>query len=139
MNWGKGITIALALFMSFIIVLVVSLMSNKIDLESEDYYAREVAYEEEIQAIKNAQSSLPILLKQEEGKIVVQIPEGMKYTDVEILFKRPDDEKKDQLFKMDNSRMLVLENDLFSKGVYAIEISYLKDKEPCLIKESIYI
>lgn len=139
MNWGKGIAIALATFMIFIIVLVVSLMSNKIDLESEDYYAREVAYEVEIQAIKNAQQSPPIGLKKDDGNIIIQIPEGMDYSQVEILFKRPDDESKDQLFTMNNSRMLVLENKLFSNGIYNIEISYLKNDRPCLIKESIYI
>lgn len=139
MNWGKGIAIALATFMIFIIVLVVSLMSNKIDLESEDYYAREVAYEVEIQAIKNAQQSPPIGLKKDDGNIIIQIPEGMDYSQVEILFKRPDDESKDQLFSMNNSRMLVLENKLFSNGIYNIEISYLKNDRPCLIKESIYI
>jgi hypothetical protein len=49
MNWGKGIIIGMGLFMAFIIFLVVNLMMQKVDLESEDYYKREINYESEIQ------------------------------------------------------------------------------------------
>jgi len=53
MNWGKGITIVMVAFIGFIITLVTILMSNKIDLVSEDYYQKEIKFEDEIASAKN--------------------------------------------------------------------------------------
>ena len=41
MNWGKGIVIGMSLFIVFILVLVIGLMSHRVDLQSEDYYQKE--------------------------------------------------------------------------------------------------
>ena len=41
MNWGKGILIGVGLFMGFILFLVISLMTHRVDLESEDYYEKD--------------------------------------------------------------------------------------------------
>ncbi|MEY3438013.1 MAG: hypothetical protein RL265_598, partial [Bacteroidota bacterium] len=53
MNWGRGIILAMALFMGFILFLVVNIMLHTVDLESEDYYKKEINYEQEITAMKN--------------------------------------------------------------------------------------
>ena len=53
MNWGKGIIIAMALFMGFIITLVVTLMRQDVDLEIDDYYNKELAFNEQYNAQQN--------------------------------------------------------------------------------------
>jgi hypothetical protein len=42
MNWGKGIIVTMAAFMSFILFMVFTLLSKNTDLESEDYYKKEI-------------------------------------------------------------------------------------------------
>ena len=54
MNWGKGITIALIVFMSYIVYMAVILISKSTDLVSPDYYKDEVLFEREINAQQNA-------------------------------------------------------------------------------------
>ncbi len=54
MNWGKGIAIALTLFIGFIVVLVISIVSHTVDLETEDYYKKDIAYQDEITSMENA-------------------------------------------------------------------------------------
>ena len=108
MNWGKGIAIALALFMSFIIYLGVTLMSQDVDLETEDYYLREMAYNEEIKAIKNANSGEKIKVKNEDEQIVVVIPSNADYRDVLIEFNRPNNDKMDKEFKMEGTKTMVI-------------------------------
>lgn len=139
MNWGKGIAIALALFMSFIVYLAVTLMTSNVDLESEDYYLREIAYEEEIQAERNARSGQPIILELKDDHVVIKVPDEEKYSEVQVLFKRPDDDTKDKSFELTNSKMMLLERNLFLKGAYSVEISYMNNNKPCLVKDNIYI
>ena len=139
MNWGKGIAIALALFMSFIIYLGVTLMSQDVDLETEDYYLREMAYNEEIKAIKNANSGEKIKVKNEDEQIVVVIPSDADYRDVLIEFNRPNNDKMDKEFKMEGTKTMVIAYDMLQKGKYNLTITYLSDGKPCLQKEEIYI
>ena len=44
MNWGKGITIAIVLFMGFIISFVVRAFNRDSDLISDNYYEEGLAY-----------------------------------------------------------------------------------------------
>lgn len=139
MNWGKGIAIALALFMGFIIYLGVTLMSQDVDLETEDYYLREMAYDEEIKAIQNANNGEKIKVKNEDEQIVVVIPSDEDYEDVLIEFNRPNNEKMDKEFKMEGTKTMVISYDMLQKGKYNLAITYLSDGKPCLQKEEIYI
>jgi hypothetical protein len=137
MNWGKGIAITLALFMGFIIYLAVTLMSQNVDLESEDYYAREIAYEEEIQAMKNGQNGPEIKVEVQAEHVLVQLPDSVDYTDVLVLFQRPNNDKLDKQFELKGTRMLALDKTLFDKGTYQVEISYRSGGKPCLLKQKI--
>lgn len=139
MNWGKGIAIALALFIGFIIYLGVTLMSQDVDLETEDYYLREMAYDEEIKAIQNANNGEKIKVKNEDEQIVVVIPSNEDYEDVLIEFNRPNNEKMDKEFKMEGTKTMVISYDILQKGRYNLTITYLSDGKPCLQKEEIYI
>jgi hypothetical protein len=139
MNWGKGIAIALVLFMGFIVYLAVVLMTNKVDLESEDYYQQEMAYDTEMKAIKNANTlNEKIAIKTNEKHVLVSIPEG-KFEEIRVDFKRPDDEKLDFFYDIKGTKMFTIERSSLKKGKYNIQISYKFDGEICLQKESIYI
>lgn len=54
MNWGKGITITIILFVSFIVYLVFTCMKQTdINLVSADYYEQEIAYQQVIDKKNN--------------------------------------------------------------------------------------
>ncbi len=55
-NWGKGLVVAMVAFMSFILYMVITMSTNKKyshDLVTESYYAKEMAYQTEIDAETN--------------------------------------------------------------------------------------
>jgi len=55
-NWGAGIVIAMVIFMSFILVLVIKMSVDKdynYDLVIEDYYKEELAFQKEIDGEQN--------------------------------------------------------------------------------------
>lgn len=58
-NWGTGIVIGMIVFMTFILVLVITMMTNKgfdHDMVTEGYYEKDLVYQDEINAEKNAQA-----------------------------------------------------------------------------------
>jgi len=139
MNWGKGIVIGMATFMTFIIVLVVGLMMNRVDLESEDYYKREINYQQEITAQENAnklESKIELISNAE--FLVVKVPEG-EFTKIEMHLSRPNDQKMDKLFKIEGTKSFLINKKDLEKGLYTVELSYMVDNKPCLQKESVTI
>lgn len=140
MNWGKGIVIALALFMSFIIFLVVNMLTHRIDLESEDYYKKEINYEEEITAMKNFNAlNERVELITQNDFVVIQLPEKVDLKDVEVQFTRPDDNKQDRTYKVEGTKNYIIPKTELKKGIYTIEISFQYDSKACLQKETITI
>ena len=68
-NWGTGIVLAILSFIGFILYFVITMSTNKKyshDLVTEDYYAKEMAYQNEIDAESNTHS----LIKKIESKKV---------------------------------------------------------------------
>lgn len=140
MNWGKGIVIGMSLFIVFILVLVIGLMSHRVDLQSEDYYQKEINYESELQAMRNS-SELEnrIEIIEQKDYIVIQIPNEGNFNRLRIEFIRPDDNKLDQSFKIENTKSYLIERKKLAKGKYNLEVYYTFNGKDCLQKQNIYI
>ena len=139
MNWGKGIVIGMVTFMGFITFLVVGLMMNRVDLESEDYYKREINYEQEIKAQENANNlEVKIEISSNKEFVVVKVPEG-EFQEIELHLTRPNDKKMDKRFKIQGTKSFLIDKKELEKGVYTVELSYMVNNKPCLQKESVSI
>lgn len=137
MNWGKGITVVMILFMGFIITLTTIMMRTSTDLESEDYYSREVNYEQEIQAQKNANELEKISINEDEENVVLKVSEHIDLPLVKVNFIRPNDKKMDKTFEFQDSKTLLVAKKELEKGMYKLEISYEYNGKLCLQKEEI--
>lgn len=140
MNWGKGIAIGLTSFIVFIVVLVVILMKQSVDLESKDYYAKEIDYENEITAMNNAgQLTDQIQLIKKDDHIIVQVPQNSSYDKVSVQFRRPNDDQLDKSFEFEDTKTYLIEKDILKNGLYNVQISYSGNGKNYLQKETIYI
>jgi hypothetical protein len=138
MNWGKGIVIALTLFIGFISFLVVKIMSQDVDLVSEDYYKQEIDYEARIQKEQNGlNNAAKIELIDQEAYVVVQLPDSSSLTNVVLNLKRPNDEKLDKSFKIEGTKTFMLPKSSLEKGKYELTIEYTINGEECLMKKVI--
>lgn len=138
MNWGKGIVIALTLFIGFISFLVVKIMSQDVDLVSEDYYKQEIDYEARIQKEQNGlNNAAKIELIDQEAYVVVQLPDSSSLTNVVLNLKRPNDEKLDKSFKIEGTKTFMLPKSSLEKGKYDLTIDYTINGEECLMKKVI--
>jgi len=124
MNWGKGIAIALTLFIVFIATLVTIITRQKVDLVSDDYYSQEINYQQEIDGINagNNEQELSFLKKNEQ--LVVEIPEKTNTRNVTFLFYRANDKSLDKIFQLENSKMLLIPLTELAKGNYSVRAEY---------------
>ena len=140
MNWGKGIIIFMGSFMTFILWMVFTLMSKNTDLESEDYYKKEIAYEQEIQAQRNANDAKEkVKVSENKEFIILQFPVKEKIDTVSIEFFKPNDKKGDQLFAEVGTKTMMVEKNKLQKGLYLINIHYQIENKKFLQKEEIML
>ncbi len=131
---------ALAGFIIFIVVLATIMMTSNVDLESEDYYQQEIAYQEEIDALRNANKlDEKVEITNHENHIMVSVPDSMNCNELNVEFRRPNDDKLDRSFQPDNSKTILIEKKELKAGIYNVLISYKVDGQLYLQKSNITV
>ncbi|WP_066758198.1 FixH family protein [Crocinitomix algicola] len=138
-NWGTGITIFLALFMGFILTMVVMAHQTKTDLYAEDYYHQEVNYQDKIDAKVNGE----IFIEQvnfdvtSNGDFMMSCPESiLGANEVEIYFYRANNAEDDRRFslnKFKKSPVIIRKSDLV-EGIYKVELTWKNKNKTHLVE-----
>jgi hypothetical protein len=145
-NWGTGIVIAFALFMSFILYFVFEVQSNSKydnDLVVEEYYKHDTHFQEEMARIQNAhdlQQRPSITYIDNEGVKVV-FPASFENDKIKgnILLYRPSNKKFDfTAIALTNSSLVIPENKLV-KGRWDVNMEWQYNGKKYLTKEVIYV
>jgi len=140
MNWGTGITIAISTFIIFIISLVTIMISKSVDLESEEYYQREITYESEIVKQRNAESiNKKIQFSTDENFIRFDLDSTIEYEGFTVDFVRPNNKKQDQRFDLGGTKKPFIHVDKMHRGSYQVIMQYKIDGIECMQKEKIII
>jgi hypothetical protein len=101
MNWGKGILLVIILFVAFMMTLVViSVRMDDIHLVTENYYEKEIKYQDQIDREKSAATlDREVLVFDASAKsMVLDLPIGAKGT---LQLFRPSDARLDQELNLD--------------------------------------
>ncbi len=104
MNWGVGITIAIAGFMAFILSMVFKANSKQTELYAEDYYEQEINFQNDISARQNGkryQESIQLEIRNNQVLLVLE-DSTLSITNGTITFYRPDNAKLDKQFNLNN-------------------------------------
>ena len=140
MNWGRGITIAMIAFMSFILYMVFTLMSKNTDLQSEDYYQKELNFENEISVLKNTNKlKEKVKVTLNDTYVIVQFPNLEELDSIKVELYRPNNDKDDQVFSVQESKVVMIPKSKLKKGIYEMNIQYQVKRELYMQKESIEI
>ncbi|MES2588791.1 MAG: FixH family protein [Bacteroidota bacterium] len=119
MNWGKGIILAMTTFITFIVVLIVIIMSNKVDLVSEDYYQREISFNDDIKAKNNfSETGKKFSLSQNESHLIATLPEIAGAKNFKLILSRPNDKNGDFSYEISQTKTYLIEKTKLEKGVY---------------------
>jgi len=139
MNWGKGIAIALTVFVLFIATLVTIIIRQKVDLVSEDYYAQEINYQQEIDGIHAGMDELALTFQKKNDQLIVQIPEKTHSKNITFHFYRANDKTLDKTFELENSKILLIPLSDLAKGNYSVRAEYKIDGKIIIQKYEVTI
>jgi hypothetical protein len=128
-SWGTKIAILYISFVALIVFMVALSMTQKIDLVSEDYYAKELDFQNSINEQNNA-NALTEAIQHEvvNNGLKIKFPEVFKNKAIKgnIMFYRPSDKSKDFSIDiaLDNNLEQSADLKLFSKGMYKMKVSW---------------
>ena len=128
-NWGTGIALTYILFLIAILTMVFIFMNQDVVLETNDYYAKGLEYQKQIDKIertKNLTEQLEILNKND--RIVFNFPKifANKIISGEIYFYRPSNNKSDFKSKIDltDSLQQIIFTKNLEKGLWKIKVDW---------------
>ncbi len=144
-NWGTGIVIAMAVFMSFILYFVLQMViSSAYDPEmvTEDYYQKEYVFQQEIDAIQNGNALKDnVKINKEGNAFSVIFPQEFNYEEISgtIYMYRPSDKNLDIEIpiKLDASSYII-PNEQLAEGKWQISIDWQYHDKNYLYKKTIY-
>jgi nitrogen fixation protein FixH len=144
MNWGTGIASLYIGFIALIGVMVTMSFNQKIDLVNEKYYEKELAFQQQINAMENAKNiAEQITHEMNAGSLNLQFPAevGNKDSEGTIVFFRPSDATKDYecplQLNSSNVQSISLKN--LSPGMYKMQISWTRNQTPFYVEQVIVI
>ena len=144
MSWGVKIAVLYTGFIGLVVFMVMMSMRQKIDLVSEDYYTKELAYQSKIDEMKNAEAltaTISHTFTNTDLELQFQPEFKSKKLTGQILFFRPSDSSKDfetpVAINEDGQQKIGLNK--LTKGMYKMQISWKVDNTPYYSEETIVI
>jgi len=138
MNWGKGIMIGMACFMAFIITLVTILMRQKIDLVTDNYYVKELDYNNTFSAQSNyLKSGETIEASVSNDTLVIVVPEVFRGAPITGYLFRPNNSGNDLKWTSEPSGRIAVPVGKLPKGVYELTISGKCNGKPFEVREEL--
>jgi hypothetical protein len=134
LSWGKGIAITIVFFMIITFVMVGISFMQKNDLVANNYYEKELKYQEQIDIKRNSALLKESVSLMQNGNIIeVRFPASLDFSSVmgNIKFYRPSDKEKDFSLplKLDDNGEMVIVPDQIAKGLWKVQLNWsLKDK-----------
>lgn len=143
-NWGKGIVVAMACFMGFILYMVITMSTDdkySHDLVTEEYYAKEMAYQTEIDAETNARNlEGEITGKRTQEGWLLTLPTSItsKKNKGKVFLYRPSNQQLDfeVPLAISGSNLLIPDNQLID-GRWDIIIQWTDGNEEFMYKKAI--
>lgn len=127
-NWGTGITIFITLFVVSMSAMVFKASQQNVDLVTEDYYEKELAFQDlkDKEALVLSHFKEQISYKIENDKLQLIFPSEVEgEIKGNINFFKPSDASLDQSVDFTSeSKVLVYPLDLFSTGMYKLRIEW---------------
>ena len=141
-NWGVKIIIAFIVFAGGIGTLVGISMSKNIDLVSENYYEKELKYQDRIDMINrtNSLTEKPSV-ENVADEVKIKFPFTKENISGKINFYRAMDKKKDFTVDINNDRsgMQTIATDKMDKGSWKVEVIWRMNSKEYFTQTNIFI
>ncbi len=131
-NWGTGIFLFYTVFVLFFVVLVYKSTQRDNSLVFEDYYAKDIAYQQHYNKLKNNQlldEDIAIKTIAPQKTVELKYPEDINEMSGEIVFFCPSDSKQDFTVAVapEANKTQVISTDGLKKGLWKLRINWEGD------------
>jgi hypothetical protein len=128
-NWGTGIALFYSVFAVTILLFVVFSFRQKIDLVGPDYYAKELAYQQQIDAMQRSEGLLEqIRFNLKDKMLELNIPLSLRKEHIsgEVELFCPADNGKDMKFPLETQGVAIQCVDIGSvrSGRYTLKLAW---------------
>ena len=128
-NWGVAVTVAFVLFAGAILTVLYIALNTKVDLVSDNYYEKELKYQDHIDVVRNSESlEKNIVCTFSPSAVHVGFPRLVNADEYSgsILFFRPSDKSVDfeTPVKLDTSYVQSIPTDKMLKGLWRMQVSW---------------
>ncbi len=143
MNWGYKILVVYLVFVIGIVIMVFKSSSQKIDLVTADYYAKELKHQDKIDAVKRTEA-LATKLKYTIAKnqLAITLPSAFESKEAKgtVLLYCPSDDNKDvkKDFAIGNGTTNV-ELPKSIKGIYELQVSWEAEGKAYYFQERLFL
>lgn len=142
MNWGKWIIVAFVSFSGFIATLVTVCMRQEVNLVAKDYYKQELAYQEQIARVSNANqlTEKPVIRKAGDF-LEVGFERFHKIENGSLKLFRPSDSKMDRTFILEPMKGTIQSFSIreLGKGMYRARMQWRMDGKEYFIETIVNI
>lgn len=142
-NWGHGLTIVIIICIVGLLSLVWLTTKSKVDLVTEEYYPKELVYEQQLQKMRNNNKLKQKITVQIQDSLYVYFPKVVTNPDSisgKILFYRPSDKNKDftEKIRLDKTFKASYPLSKFDEGKYEMTIDWEFSGIACMQKEVVF-
>jgi len=129
LNWPLSIGIFYGSFVLALLCFLIFSLLNKEDLESSDYYAKELAYQKQIDRLKNSEKygyTVSWKIDPKNKYIVIQFPNSLDFSEINgrITLFRPSNSKLDRIIpiRVDQDGKQIIKTNDFNAGNWRLKI-----------------
>ena len=143
-NWGTGILIVMVIFMIITVSTVVYLMNQKVDLVTDNYYANELKYQQQIDKMNRTNivgDDVKIFSDNQFVHLIFSGSNTLGNLKGSIHFYRPSDSNKDFIIplSLDPSYQQVIPTMNLEKGYWKIKLDWAIDSTDYYKEASIIV
>jgi hypothetical protein len=142
MNWGYRIALTYILFVIFMLTMVFSSFRYEVNLVAKDYYKQEIAYESEINKMRNVNAlKTKFVVKYNAQNEVLDLQMPVKQGEGEVHLFRPADDKLDlkMPLAMDAEGRQAIPIRHLKAGLWRIKINWLSGDKNYYVSEKFFI
>lgn len=144
-NWGHGLAVFIILFVLLMGLMIFRASKQQIDLVTEDYYPKELNYQNNIDMLKRTKGlEEDLSWKISNNQIQVKLPDTLANNFIrgKYLLYRPSDKRLDisDTIILDSSLTFYITSRKLHKGMYNLQVSLMvNDKESYLFKKDVHL
>ena len=133
-SWGLGILLVIIGFLAVSFGTIIFSFSQDVNLVTDNYYEKEVVYQQQINRIKKT-NELPdqLSIKALESLVLLEFPHIFEPEEIlgEILFYRPSDRYHDVKYKIkiDSSNQFIIPTGNLRKGMWRVKVDWMVNSE----------